>query len=475
MKVTKKLSALLLALALVVACAACGGGGSSTSTPAGSTSTPAGSTSTPAPSVELLEYDLLPDKPFDGTTLNYVANSPDNDQFNMLIKFTEEKFTPMTGITVVWDQGAWDGVLEKMITEAVSGSSTYDLFMVMDAWGPTLANYMVPLDDYVARDGIDWNDYPKPFQELAMMGTDNILGLPMRGHFMTMFYRTDIYEALDLEIPATWDDLIANCKTIQDSADYSGMYGLAMPYSTQTQQNLMPWYTFLYSNGGELFDENWKPVFNSPEAVAATEAFVGLLLEEGIVNPASVNWGENDARVSVCDGTSAHFMSWSWLLSRFSNPEYTVDEVLDNVGTFAVPAFKAGETPVTSVSEFCTGIHAASTQQDAAWEYVKFLGSAQIQIEVVSDPSDQVNTMASLSAMTSDEVNNLPGREGLWLIGAETLQSARIAPTIAEWPEISAIISEAVNRAALGGNVQTELDNAAASAESILKAAGYSI
>lgn len=54
-------------------------------------------------------------------------------------------------------------------------------------------------------------------------------------------------------------------------------------------QSLFVWYAYLKSNGGDLFDKNWKPIFNQPAGIEAT----GLCRNPGIplTAPPRSSWG----------------------------------------------------------------------------------------------------------------------------------------------------------------------------------------
>ena len=80
---------------------------------------------------------------------------------------------------------------------------------------------------------------------LGMADADNIMhyyGLPDSQSFPMMFVRTDILADLDLEVPETWDQLMATIPTLQAN---NMQIGLTTDYSI-----------FLYQRGGDLFADN---------------------------------------------------------------------------------------------------------------------------------------------------------------------------------------------------------------------------
>lgn len=473
----KKIVALLLAVLMIVGMTACAN--KSTTTPDASAETPAVSNETPAasnetPSGDGLEYiegtNLLAGKPFEGTTLNIMSCAAGDAQFENLKRWTESEFTPLTGITVVWEHGAYAEMQGKMVTEAIGGTSTYDVWQVNDTWGPSVRNYCLPLDEYIARDGVDTADFAPSVLEVGKMGGDGTqYGIPFRGHFMSIFYRTDVYEELGLSIPTTWDELIANCKIIQEKTDLDGM---SVPYGINAEQNLMPWYCFMYSMGGSFFDENYNVEFNNDASLASFEKYVGLLTKEGIVSTDNITLTEGDSGLRLAHGLAAHFMGWSWQTQKFINPEISNPELVDKIGCFRVPSFDGVNESTNTVTMWTAAIPANCKQADAAWEYIKWMTSAQTEWNVLTDKSvyDTVICVHN-SNLSKPEISDVT--HGAMAYGYEGFNNSRIPPLFDDWAPISEALQIAMNNAANGADCKTELDAAAKQATKILEDAGY--
>ena len=177
-----------------------------------------GSTKTDAPkdtgAKKLTKYNLIDGKPYAGKTIKLLNTAGTTAQWVAMQKATSE-FTDLTGINVVWEFTPWDAYQEKFMTEATAGGGNYDLLAMLDTFGPAAKNYLEPLDSYIQRDGIDMADYPQGFIESEQVGTGKHLAIPMRGHGMLLYYRTDIFQKLGLTPPKTWDELVADSKKIE--------------------------------------------------------------------------------------------------------------------------------------------------------------------------------------------------------------------------------------------------------------------
>ncbi|RME81600.1 MAG: sugar ABC transporter substrate-binding protein [Caldilineae bacterium] len=482
MKTRNKRSILVLALAvalLAVLAAACAAPAPAPAAPAEQPAEqPAAPAEQPAaaPSEEELPFNLKPGKPYDGTELNFLICCATAAQFHSLALRSNSDFYEMTGIKVHWDDVPYGAFQEKLVTEATSASDKYDLFAFTDAWGAGLKPYMVPLDQFVEENSniIDLSDYPPAYIEAGKGLDGKLYGLPLRGHPFMFFYRTDIFEELGIEVPTTWEEMEQAAQTIKDSG-YGGedFYPLSVYYGINAGQNTFWWEALLWSNGGELFDDSWKPIFNSDLGLEATERYIGWL-RNGLTGPGSVAYNEQEGLEEFIQGRAAMFMGWWWMYSRMINCERAPD-VCENVGFAVAPSWEGKGKPRTYGHVWPMGINKYSKKQEAAFEYMKWIHSAEVQKEVIMDkssPEVSTNVATRLSVLRDPEVNAV--NNGLPAVGAEILANARTNPIIPEWLEILSVLEIGINDMAAGGaDVKATLDQMAADVEAIMDRAGY--
>jgi len=417
-----------------------------------------------------LPYGLLPDKPFAGTKLKFLICCQSAAQF-FLLNQKSLAFTELTGIEVEWGNVPFGEFQTLTQQEGATGAGGWDLVSWVDVWGPGLFNTVEPLDAYIERDGYDIADFPEAYLAPGRNNEGQTVGIPFRGHAFTLFYRQDLYDQLGLEVPETWAELEANATAIQDA---TGVYGLAPYYAVAGGQNMFLWQSLLWSNGGDLFDADWKPIFNSPEGVEATQRYVDWLLADQIAPPGSVDFNEQAGQVDLSQGRSAQFIGWSWMYGNFINPTLTITDVVGNVGFAPVPAWEGKGEPATYGYIWEVGIYKNSPNKDAAWEYLKWLTHPENEKRVALDQTDPrfINVVVvHKSTMSDPEINEL--YDGLQQNMLSVLDNARSLPMLPEWLQVQAILEVAINEMANGAPVQETLDRAAEDVEALLAQAGY--
>jgi len=413
-------------------------------------------------------YNLKPGKPYAGTELNIL--SVVTPQFDGLM-LRDGEFTDLTGIKTNWTFIPFTALQEKVASVGVAADGNFDVVNYLDSWGPPNSHWLVPIDDWMARDGISMERYPAAFAKSAMF-QDKTLGFPLRAHAMLMFYREDVFAELGLAAPKSWDDVIAAAEKIRASG--KDIEPLALYYHNDgNRQNLFIWLNYLWSAGADVFDENMKPTWASEAGLKATEDYIALHTTLKVTNPASLSFVEQDARQSFMQGKSAMIPVWWWAYSSMINPKSSVLNE-DQVAFTGLPAYKGRS--VTYAISMPFSISKYSKNQEAAWEFLKWLSNPAMdkanatQREVAGKTI--INNVVTHKANLQDpEVN--AANANIQMAAWESLKESDIMPQIPEWPEIGDLLSAAIAEAAAGGDVRELMTEAAERSEKILKRAGY--
>lgn len=98
-----------------------------------------------------------------------------------------------------------------------------------------------------------------------------VYGLPETQNFNVLFYRTDIFEELGIEVPNTWDDLVTILSTLQKSNMDVGIPSTERKFNGVASPDMNGLYAQLYQRGASLYSENGDRVMLDTEV--AVEAF----------------------------------------------------------------------------------------------------------------------------------------------------------------------------------------------------------
>jgi len=124
---------------------------------------------------------------------------------DLLQKITDDQFTKTSGIKVKISLINDDG---KLLL-ANSANQQPDAALGISAWIPNEYGMRGMLYDMSKAEGFsDVIDVYNPEQLIPMTYDGKLFGLPETENFYVMFYRKDILEELDLEVPSTWQDVL---------------------------------------------------------------------------------------------------------------------------------------------------------------------------------------------------------------------------------------------------------------------------
>ena len=415
----------------------------------------------------VLPYKLKSGKPYAGTTLNIL--SVVTPQFKSY-ELRDEEFESLTGITVNWTHIPFVSLQEKVASVGVAADGSFDVVNYLDSWGPPNAYWFVELDERLKEDGISMNRYPQAFAKSAMY-KGKVMGFPLRAHPQLMFYRKDLFAKHDISVPSSWSEVASAGKAIKQK---EGIGGLACYYGADgNRQNLFIWLNYLWAAGADVFDSDMKPAWTTPAGLKATRDYVELHTRHDICGDGAVSNVEQDARIQFSQGKAAMIPVWWWAYSGFSNPNQSkLDK--SKVAFAGMPSYQ-GKTVTYAISmPFSISKH--SKNQDAAWEFMKWLSNPELDrrnaIERQVRGEIIVNNVATHISSLTDPVVNVVN-DNIQIAAAKSLENSDIMPQIPEWPEIGDLLSNAIQKASTGGNVDKLMKDAAKKTERILRRAGY--
>ena len=187
------------------------------------------------------------------------------DQSQVLRSLVSNEFTPVSKIAVELKLVAGGTLLPSILAGAGPDAN-------LGMGAGDVINYAIRDAINNIEDMYDFDEYVENnFNEAAMIqlgieDADNNMhyyGLPEAQGFSMMFVRTDILAGLDLEVPKTWDDIMACIPTLQAN---NMQIGLPTDYKI-----------FMYQQNGELFaDKGMRINLDSKIALESFEEMCNL-------------------------------------------------------------------------------------------------------------------------------------------------------------------------------------------------------
>ncbi|MDE0306844.1 MAG: sugar ABC transporter substrate-binding protein [Albidovulum sp.] len=407
-------------------------------------------------------YYLKAGQPFAGETVSVLLH--ETGQYQAVLEQVGQ-FEELTGINVdvIWTP--YPTLHSKVATELTAGGSEIDVLDIAGNWGAEFARFVLPLDQYIEADG-----YPMDFAEgLKRMYflEDSWLYIPSRTHGVVTYYRKDIFDDLGLPVPDTWEDMIESAKVIQEATDHSGI-SIAYSQSVATDfDNIMIWFTMLSGLGGSIFNDDWKPAFNGPVGIEATNRFIDLHLKHGVTPIGANAYTHYESILEFQQGRAAMIPSFEYFFSTLKHPEESA--VAETVAVAPYPRWEDGRR-VGMVGGLGWGINKKSERIGAAWEFLKWSTSPEVQKAAVLSGGSAV--VLHNSTHKDEQLNEL--FDNMFAMKLESMMSGDVLPIIPEAAQINTVLGPTFSSIIAGEfSVEEGLNQAAEEIEQIMGDAGY--
>ena len=199
-------------------------------------------------------------------------------------------------IDFVVDVVSWNDIYTVVNTRLSTGDAP-DLLNI-----DTFADYqaddlLLPAEKFVSPETYA-KMYPAFLEQSIVDGV--VWAVPDLASARAMYYNKDILAEAGVEVPTTWEELTAACKTIKEKCPDIYPWGIDM--TTDEGQAAFAYYT--WGNGGGFVDDNGEWILNSAENVAAVEYAVGLV-KDGLTNSDPANNTRYDLQDLFCAGKLA--------------------------------------------------------------------------------------------------------------------------------------------------------------------------
>lgn len=343
---------------------------SSTSIGTSSQTTPAPSASTaPTKSVDLEYWGLWePSEAMEAVISDYEKNNP--------------------GVTITYKKQSHKDYRERLQNAIVSGNGP-DLFRYHASWVPMLKQELAPLPSAVMTSSeFSSTFYPVAAEQLNVDG--QIVGIPLMYEGLALYYNTEIFSTAVEEPPTTWPELRTIAKKLTVRAENGKIRaGAALGNATNVEHFADIIATLMLQNGADL---------TKPNSIETRDA---LLFYTNFMKVDQV-WDASlpSSTVAFAQGDVAMMFAPSWRAHevRAANP---------NLPFEVVPLPQLSDERIAWATYWAEGVSEQSENKVEAWQFIKYLSTADVQKQLHSEQS-QARAFGELYSR-KDLANELAG------------------------------------------------------------------
>ncbi|MBR4234765.1 MAG: extracellular solute-binding protein [Clostridia bacterium] len=340
--------------------------------------------------------------------------SAGRDQANIIKQLIDNYFTPATGISVNLK------LVQGQLMNATAAGAGPDVALQLGNAEPV--NYAVRGAAYDLTQFPDYDEVASRFRASALTPyrlEGGVYALPETQTFSVMFCRTDVLDELGLEAPETWEELFHVVGRLQRK---NMTVGIQPPNSAAGSYNaLSTMAMLLYQRGGEMYlDGSKRSGLSSLEAREAFSMWVSLYIdyELPVKYDALTRFRSGEMPVLIEDFTFYNLLQVAapeirgmWSFTRVpgtTREDGSVDHSVSGTG-------------------ICCMLMSAAKDKDAAWEFMKWWTSAEVQTRYGRDIENQLGVSARYPSANVDAFANMP-----W-------SASELALLNAQWPTVRGI------------------------------------
>lgn len=350
----------------------------------------------------------------------YNTDGPENKQLNDVVLPAFAQICP--NITVDAVVMPYDGLHDQLIA-AVAGGGLPDVMRMDIIWTPEFANLgaLVEVSSLPGFAQLADRVLPGPLATNQYQG--KYYGVPLDTNTQVLVYNTDLVP----EPPATLDDLRQVAEGLADRPDTWGLaLGGAGPW------NVFPWF---WTAGGTVTNDDLTKASGYLDSDASIQALQWLvdMQNDGLLGPSTLG-GDPDSWGGFKNGNYAMLSDGPWFF-----PIIGADMGPNVVGA-PLPKGPGGSISVVGGENIV--VFQTTSNVDAAWAFMKFMLSDQVQVAMAKVGQLPVTQ----TGLESDVVTSVD----YYAPYITQLQTARPRTVVPAWPQIEQILTDAFTAALRG-------------------------
>lgn len=284
--------------------------------------------------------------------------------------------------------------------------------------------WLVPLLDHYPAE-FDFEDFD-PGRVTTATYDGTVWFAPIQGGGDLMVYRTDLLEAAGVTPPTTLEELLVAVEALHDPDN--GIYGFALRGQRGSGSNVWRWMPYFRGMGGEWFNDDGTPAFNSDAAVQATETYLKLF-EYSPPGTQTGSWDESTGAFN--SGQVALIIESAPLGGMAVNPDNSQVSDVVAFGTPPAPLTGGGYAHGFAIS---SKANETDAQRDCAGQWIAWATSKENELRRLE--AGQSGELNRTSIFNSPEFSATFGEELPAALEATAAFTKVNFWQDAQWPEL---------------------------------------
>lgn len=265
----------------------------------------------------------------------------------------------------------YEALHDKIVAARGAGGNGYDVVLFDAIWPAEFSRYDL-LQDVSSRIAADEREKIFPGAMNTVVYQGKTLGMPWILDTKYLYYNKAMLDKAGIKTPpASWQQVMDDAKELKDK----GIVKYPLVWSWSQAEALVCDYTTLVSGFGGSFYQNGKLDFSTPASLKAV-TLMKTSLDQGLSNPASREYLEEDVRKAFSNGDAAFALNWTYMYNMANDPKQS--KVAGDVGIVPAPG-DTPDKPGAVNGSMGLGIAKASQHPEEAWQYIHYLTSQPVQ------------------------------------------------------------------------------------------------
>ena len=330
----------------------------------------------------------------------------------------------------------YEALHDKIVAAQGAGAGGYDVALFDVIWPAEFAKkgFLVDVTDRVPAD-LNSQIFDGAWTTVIYDGRK--YGMPWILDTKYLFYNTEMLEKAGIKAPPnTWQELVEQSKAIKDK----GIVQYPIVWSWSQSEAMICDYALLTSAFGGSFLTDGKPSFQSGGSLKAVE-FMKKTLDDGLTNPSSREYLEEDVRRVFSNGAAAFALNWTYMNALANDPKES--KIAGKVGIVPAPGIQGVSSVAAVNGSMGLGVTSTSTHIDEAWKFISFLTSKPVQEKYA-----RLSLPIWKASYTEPTVTK--GQENVVAAASQSLGAMFPRPIVPAYTEISSILQRYIHSALIG-------------------------